>query len=561
MAALRRALRICWAVVLVCADASVLPPAPYTVLDPASFSAVLREDLPWAAENIPLFESSDANLTNTYYFRWRVLKTHIHATGLDDPGLQWVITEFSPNVSWAGRSDTIPCAAGHHLADARWLRTPDVPASYSRWWVSGIEGVRFNYYNWLATAVRRRLEVEGPAALPSIAALIPNMTDAYKNYANASKPPESSFLPDQDCLWNVPGNEGQERTISGPGCRPLVNALMFGEADALRDLSTAVGDVAGAAFFQAEADAWRARVLRLWNENLTLFDTNLAQPPPKNGSLGFAGVREIGSLSSPWYFGVIALENASFYAPSWDNAFDPEGFYAQFGLRSAELRHPKFKCPSPGCSGGCYWSGPSWPFETSKVLKAGVDILQTPAMAAAVPALNRSGWWTLMEQYKTSHLPGAWIIQNVSKTDPNGTADPQILNASGFLMDGLGLSWIAELGCADEGTWTDNPSLGYFYHHSSFMDIVLSGVAGARPAAWARDGSAPSLVVAPLQPSDASLLWWCADGLKINGRFIAILWDADGTRYNRGVGLRVFVDGVLAASASSTQGPPLVVPL
>jgi hypothetical protein len=530
-------------------------PPPYYVLSPSTFAPYLASDLGWANGTIPLFEASDANLTQTYYFRWRVLKTHIHETGLSDPGLQWVLTEYSPNVSWAGRDDTIPCAAGHHLADARWLRDPTIPASYSRWWVSGIQGVRFNYYNFLATAIRRRLQVEGSSAIPLISALYSNLTDFYLRYANATSPPESSFLEDKDCLWNIPGNEGQERTISGPGCRPLVNSLMFGEADAMSDIAAAVGDASGSIFFKAEAEKWRMRVLKLWNENLSLFDTRI------NATGDFAGVREIASLSSPWYYGVIPTENASTYASSWVNAFDPEGFFGRWGLRSAELRHPKFKCPSPGCSGGCYWSGPSWPFETSKVLRAAVDILQSPSLASSVPALNRTGLWTLLAQYTTSHLPGAWVIQNVSKTNPNGIADPAILNASGYLLDGLGLSWIAELGCADEGTWTDSPSMGYLYHHSSFMDIVISGVAGVQSAAWGANGAAPSISITPLQPSDNTLTYWAVDGLRIGGADISVFWDRDGSRYNKGQGLLVLINGNRVASANTTQGPALIVTL
>jgi len=39
----------------------------------------------------------------------------------------------------------------------------------------------------------------------------------------------------------------------------------------------------------------------------------------------FAGVRELASLTSPWYFGAVPLGNASAYADSWHTAFDPDG--------------------------------------------------------------------------------------------------------------------------------------------------------------------------------------------------------------------------------------------
>jgi hypothetical protein len=36
---------------------------------------------------------------------------------------------------------------------------------------------------------------------------------------------------------------------------------------------------------------------------------------------------------------------------------------------------------------------------------------------------------------------------------------------------------------------------------------------------------------------------------QVGGRIVSVLWDADGSRYGKGAGLRVFVDGQLAASS------------
>ena len=45
------------------------------------------------------------------------------------------------------------------------------------------------------------------------------------------------------------------------------------------------------------------------------------------------------------------------------------------------------------------------------------------------------------------------------------------------------------------------------------------------------------------------------------GRIVTVLWDADGSRYGRGAGLSVLLDGALAAHADTTQGDALVVKL
>ena len=70
----------------------------------------------------------------------------------------------------------------------------------------------------------------------------------------------------------------------------------------------------------------------------------------------FAGVRELASLSSPWFFQAVPTANASLYAGSWDTAFDPDGLGGPAGLRSAEKRADGYYCGA-GC---CSWSGPVW---------------------------------------------------------------------------------------------------------------------------------------------------------------------------------------------------------
>ena len=52
-----------------------------------------------------------------------------------------------------------------------------------------------------------------------------------------------------------------------------------------------------------------------------------------------------------------------------------------------------------------------------------------------------------------------------------------------------------------------------------------------------------------------------ADGVRVGGRIVTVLWDADGSRYGRGAGLSVLLDGALAAHADTTQGDALVVKL
>jgi hypothetical protein len=191
-----------------------------------------------------------------------------------------------------------------------------------------------------------------------------------------------------------------------------------------------------------------------------------------------------------------------------------------------------------------------WPFETAKAITGAANVLQSAALSAAAPSVTRPRVWRLLTDYAAMHT-GAWTITNFTT---GARANYTLLNASGYFLPGLGVDWIAEAGCAEDATWTDNPGGGFFYEHSTFMDIVIQVVAGLRPFAA---GAAPHVTVQPLQPGDGALAWWCLDGALVNGKIVTVLWDADGSRYGRGAGLKVLVDGEEAAAAATTQGPAL----
>eukprot|EP00039_Didymoeca_costata_P006660 m.92185 g.92185 ORF g.92185 m.92185 type:complete len:131 (+) comp13341_c0_seq1:1406-1798(+) len=102
--------------------------------------------------------------------------------------------------------------------------------------------------------------------------------------------------------------------------------------------------------------------------------------------------------------------------------------------------------------GCCHWDGPMWPFETAKALTAMIQMIQS---GYTVPNVTKSNFWTLMSQYTKTHT-GSWIIADERTGKPINNS----LIAKYFLS-GLGDSWIAEAGCADDATWTDNALQGY----------------------------------------------------------------------------------------------------
>ena len=77
-----------------------------------------NRDWDWYKTNIPFFESADADLDTTYYYRWELVTKHL-TYGSPDSGYSF--TEFIDRPFWSGAYGSISCPAGHQLYEVRWL--------------------------------------------------------------------------------------------------------------------------------------------------------------------------------------------------------------------------------------------------------------------------------------------------------------------------------------------------------------------------------------------------------------------------------------------------------
>ena len=68
-------------------------------------------------DEIPRVELPDKDLERVYYFRFWVYRKHIRNTPRGH-----IITEFLPDVPWAGAFNSINCATPFHLLEGRWLK-------------------------------------------------------------------------------------------------------------------------------------------------------------------------------------------------------------------------------------------------------------------------------------------------------------------------------------------------------------------------------------------------------------------------------------------------------
>ena len=73
-------------------------PGPY--LNGSGSGEVNQSTFEWATHNLPLFDSSDDDITRSYYFRAKTYRFHLVQTDWVD--IKHVVSEFGPSVKWGG---------------------------------------------------------------------------------------------------------------------------------------------------------------------------------------------------------------------------------------------------------------------------------------------------------------------------------------------------------------------------------------------------------------------------------------------------------------------------
>jgi hypothetical protein len=126
------------------------------------------------------------------------------------------------------------------------------------------------------------------------------------------------------------------------------------------------------------------------------------------------------------------------------------------------------------------------------------------------------------------------------------------------IENGKKVCWIDELIHPETGRWTSREKLrqlgwkenlgglerGKDYNHSSFCDLIISGLMGVQPQV---DGS---IVIEPLLP-EGEWDWFSLSRLYCAGKEISLVYDRTGKHYGGEPGLTVYVDGKKAAHSDT----------
>ena len=465
----------------------------YLILDPnkqrAEFSEQGNHLSPFDI-GIPLLDLSNRTIQQIYYFRWHTYCKHLKQTPVG-----WVVTEFLPDVPWAGKYNTICCPAGHHFYEGRWLHDPTYLNDYARFWFSE-EGEPRKYSFWAADAIYAFCKIQGDFSLA--ASLIGDLIANYKAW-------EKEKQTDKGLFWQIDDRDGMEYSIGGSGYRPTINSYMYGDAIAISEIAEMSGQNEIAKRFRKKAEKLKNKINEfLWNSAASFYQTRSMEVGEP-----FANVREeIGYV--PWYFDIPENDRAV----AWTYLNDPRYFSAPYGPTTAEQNHPDFM---KWFRHECLWNGPSWPFATSQTLTALGNLLCDYEQNVMAPA----DYFNLLETYAGSHY-----IRS-----ENGDKIPFIDED----LDPYTGEWIARRILQSAEPKRKDAERGKDYNHSTFCDLVISGLAGIR------SGKGDQLIIHPLFSED-QLDFLCLDGIRYHGHSISVLWDKTGNRYQRGMGLRVFCD-------------------
>ena len=301
-------------------------PGPHD--DGSGVGVVNQTSYEWATENLPLFDSSDDDLNQAYYYRAKSYKSHMMRTDWVD--IKHVSSEFGPSVPWGGVYGTINAAAGHHITEGRWIRDRDYTAGLVRFWVGSqnqqgessnphsdgvfepgvghfANGTRGQvgptaYSSWILSASVKAAAVQGDLGLgldikghPVVMGdLLWDMVewwetrsiqlrtdciimngDRSSNPSTANRtcldtpPPQGEGANDLPyCYTMDDGWDAMEGSVSGNGCRPTIGAMMWSEASAIATVAKSTGqnDTLATKFEQRAAWIREWYLDHLWSE-------------------------------------------------------------------------------------------------------------------------------------------------------------------------------------------------------------------------------------------------------------------------------------------------------
>jgi hypothetical protein len=275
---------------------------------------------------------------------------------------------------------------------------------------------------------------------------------------------------------------------------------MYGNAIAIARIAAMKGDVTTAQTYLRRAIELKRNVQEsLWNNSLHHFTDRFKQNNQYVHYWDFIRGRELAGMI-PWYFNL--PDDDPVYNAAWKHVLDTNELLGKYGLRTQEPSYQYYFKQFVYYMGqrGSQWNGPSWPYQTSQVLTGMANFLNNYKQ----DVVTKSDYVKLLRLFTQQHYLPNGKIDLVENCDPN-----------------LG-------GPIVHYYWSNH------YNHSSYNNLVITGLCGIRPS------ESDTLVINPLV--DDSINYFCLDGVMYHGHELTVVYDKDGSKYKLGKGVTVFVD-------------------
>ncbi|KAK2755607.1 six-hairpin glycosidase [Colletotrichum kahawae] len=475
-------------------------------------------DAPWYHDRIPLFESSDSEITEVYYYRWNVFRTHQRDVGTK---YGYITTEFIDNVGWQTQPwASNNCAAIFHLSEGRWCRDPRFKQDHATFMYSADSNPR-QYSESLADGVWRNYLVDGNPELAI--SLLDDMQRIYNQWVG------DHYDESKGLFWIEPLADATEYTIAsidasggydgfggGQAFRPTINTYQYANARAIAKIAALKGGLDDVVEeYNNRADAIKDTLQRdLWNSTFEHFIDRFFVNNENVTYWDFIRGRELAGIV-PWAHDL--PDDDAKFGEAWKHVLSSDELGGPFGLRTVEPSYEYYMrvWRYEGTQTECHWNGPSWPYQTTQVLTSLANVLDHYPNSSSL--VNVGDYTRLLKQYANQHYNKHFDnILNIEENYDPDTGEPIV---------GLGRS--------------------HHYFHSGYVDLILSGFVGIRPRAD------DVLEVNPLA-DPSSISYFRAERILYHGQEVAVQWDATGDHYGE-AGLRVEVGGQVVASSDKLE--------
>ena len=474
----------------------------YPILDHNKLATeYYKEDAQWYLNNIPFFECSDKQIQDVYYYRWKLYKAHIRNVGDNS----FVITEFINHVAWDREPYcTINAATMHHIYEGRWLKDNRYMDGYiNNMYQSG--GNNRHYSESIADAAYARYLVNSDSSF--LMQHLDSMKEMYNQWYDHWDAAKNLYyipaMPDatEYTIASIDASNGKGGFDSGEAFRPTINSYMYGNAMAISRIAAMKNDEVARKEYLQKANELKANVEHdLWNDSLQHFTDRFKQDNQYVHYWDFIRGRELAGMI-PWYFNLPA--DTPTYNAAWKHVTDTSQLLGKFGLRTNEPSYQYYFKQFVTYMGqpGSQWNGPSWPYQTSQVLTGMANFINNYQQ----DVITASDYLKILRLFTQQHFLPNGKLNLVEDYDPN-----------------LG-------GPIVYYYWSNH------YNHSSYNNLIITGLCGIRPS------KGDTLSINPLL--DNSIQYFCLDDVLYHGHKLTVVYDEDGSKYKLGKGLTVFIDG------------------